>query len=140
MKTISSTHKEILRFLFVGTITVCVDFLCYRFSHSLRIDLAYAKAIGFISGTLFAYFVNRFWTFSAKDAPLASVWRFVVVYSLNLCVNVLLNMGVLALLAGTNYAVVIAFLIATGTSAVLNFVGMKFYVFNTSCMNEWGRL
>jgi putative flippase GtrA len=43
--------------------------------------------------------------------------------------NVLVNALILKLLADVEFAIQLAFLLATGASASLNFVGMKFFVF-----------
>ena len=125
-------RRELFIFLIVGTLTVLVDFLIY--SGLIWIELAdinIAKAGGFIAGTIFAYLANRFWTFSHKQYESGSLWRFGIVYTFTLCVNVLANSFVLTLLIDYNAAFQIAFLLATGSSATLNFLGMKFFVFSS---------
>jgi putative flippase GtrA len=88
-----------------------------------------AKVTGFLVGTLFAYFANRFWTFGHKLHAPGSAWRFAVLYASTLGANVLINSLTLKLLAGTAVAFELAFLLATGISASLNFLGMKLFVF-----------
>lgn len=46
-------------------------------------------------------------------------------------INILVNAGVLSILSELILAENLAFLIATGTSAVINFLGMKWLVFNS---------
>ena len=61
-------RRELAIFLVVGTLTVVIDFLTYRgliWAQLLGVDSA--KGIGFLTGTVFAYFANRFWTFGHKD-------------------------------------------------------------------------
>ena len=122
--------REIVIFLIVGSLTVLLDFITYRglvSLHLLNVDLS--KAIGFITGTVFAYFANRFWTFNHRSHIAGSAWRFIIVYTITLGTNVLINSVALTGLASVMAAVQIAFLLATGVSATLNFIGMKYFVF-----------
>jgi putative flippase GtrA len=90
----------------------------------------------FLAGTLFAYFANRFWTFGHKPHPPGSSWRFAILYAATLVVNVFVNSLTLRLLADMTAIVQLAFLMATGISASLNFLGMKFFVFTTEAAAE----
>lgn len=145
-------RKEIGVFLIVGSLTVLVDFLGYRLSLRLGIDYAFAKVIGFIVGTVFAYFANKYGTFGHVDHAPNIMPRFVALYMITLCANVLVNQATLEMLGHTSnilpdffawilnqiidwigaratLVVNLAFLVATGVSAMLNFLGMKFLVF-----------
>ncbi|MCP1446897.1 putative flippase GtrA [Pseudomonas sp. GGS8] len=129
--------RELAVFLVVGSLTVLIDFLTYRglvWTGWMSVDQA--KAAGFLTGTLFAYFANKVWTFGHKEHAPGSVWRFVLLYAITLSANVLVNAGCLALLSTMSIAVPVAFLIATGVSAVLNFLGMKLFVFKTSNLEK----
>lgn len=129
--------RELGVFLVVGSLTVLIDFLIYRglvWTQWLNIDQA--KTIGFLGGTLFAYFANRIWTFGRQDHAQGSVWRFALLYTITLGANVLVNAGCLTLFSALPFAIQAAFLIATGVSAVLNFLGMKLFVFRASLHSE----
>lgn len=129
--------RELAVFLVVGSLTVLIDFLTYRglvWTGWMSVDLA--KAAGFLTGTLFAYFANKVWTFGHKEHAPGSVWRFVLLYATTLGANVLVNAGCLELLSTMSIAVPVAFLIATGVSAALNFLGMKLFVFKASSLTE----
>jgi putative flippase GtrA len=157
--------RELAIFLIVGTLTVMIDFLTYRglvWAQLLSVDSA--KGLGFLTGTLFAYFANRFWTFGHKAHAVGSAWRFIFLYTLTLSANVFVNSllifflptqlpvfvellkeasklimvdrsiveqldVILNKLLNKKFTIQIAFLVATITSAVLNFIGMKFFVF-----------
>ena len=124
--------KELLIFLIVGFTTVLVDFLTYKsllYATSLNIDLS--KSVSFLVGTVFAYFANRKWTFGHKAHANGSIFRFVILYAVTLGLNVLINTASLKILNGFSWDLTFAFLIATGASAVANFLGMKFFVFNS---------
>ncbi|WP_158612358.1 GtrA family protein [Erwinia psidii] len=122
--------KELAIFLIVGSLTVLVDFSSYRLLVGLDIfTVNVAKAAGFLTGTLFAYFANRFWTFGHKPHQSGSAWRFILLYAVTLGTNVLCNSLALKLFANTFAPVQLAFLVATGLTACLNFLGMKLFVF-----------
>jgi putative flippase GtrA len=53
-------------------------------------------------------------------------------YASTLCVNILINAFALTLLADLDGAILLAFMLATGVSASINFLGMKFFVFKQS--------
>lgn len=130
-------RRELGIFLVVGSLTVLVDFLTYRglvWSQLLTVDVA--KAVGFITGTVFAYFANRFWTFGHKAHAAGSAWRFALLYAVTLIANVEINALALEKLAGSLFAVQVAFLIATAISATMNFLGMKLFVFRAASVTE----
>lgn len=122
--------RELAIFLLVGASTIFVDFISYlsliRFQ-VMEVDMA--KATGFLVGTLFAYFANRFWTFGHRSPIPGSAWRFSALYASTLGANVLINALALKMLADVDASIQLAFLLATGVSACLNFLGMKFFVF-----------
>ena len=122
--------RELVIFLIVGASTVLVDFMTYRGLIQFQVmEVDMAKAAGFLVGTLFAYFANRFWSFGHNPHVPGSVWRFSALYASTLGANVLTNALVLKLLADMAIAIQLAFLLATGVSACLNFLGMKLFVF-----------
>lgn len=129
--------RELAIFVVVGTLTVLVDYLSYRGMVEFEImAVDMAKATGFLIGTLFAYFSNRFWTFGHKPHLPGSAWRFAVLYASTLGANVLINSLALKLFADEIAATPLAFLVATGVSASLNFLGMKLFVFRPSPSSE----
>jgi len=122
--------RELVIFLIVGASTVLVDFITYLGLIEFQVmDVDMAKATGFLVGTLFAYFANRFWTFGHKSHVPGSAWRFSALYASTLGANVLINALSLKLLVDMPIAFQLAFLLATGVSASLNFLGMKLFVF-----------
>jgi putative flippase GtrA len=126
-------RREVIVFLIVGSLTVLLDFLTYRalvWYELLEID--FAKGIGFLTGTVFAYFANRLWTFKHNSVAVGAVWRFIVVYLISLSVNIKLNAIILVWLVDTSTSIQVAFLVATGASTILNFLGMKLFVFRAA--------
>ncbi|MBM5461552.1 GtrA family protein [Pseudomonas sp. P66] len=123
-------RRELSIFLVVGSLTVLVDFLSYRGLVGTGIVTTdWAKGLGFLAGTIFAYFANRFWTFNAKVHARGSAIRFGVLYTVTLVANIAINRLALWMFAADIH---LAFLLATGVSAALNFLGMKHFVFKVS--------
>lgn len=119
---------QLQRFLLVGSSTVGIDFVCYFGCLELGIKTAWAKAIGFIAGMIFAWFANRIYTFSSQGGR-RRFFGFTLLYILTLVLNVSVNQYCLLLLSPSSMAVLFAFIVATGISAAANFIGMKFFVF-----------
>jgi len=127
--------REFGIFLIVGSLTVLIDFCAYRSLVWLGVTgIEIAKTVGFLLGTLFAYFANRFWTFGDKSHVAGSLWRFATLYGVTLFANVLVNSLALILFVDAIASVHLAFLFATGISAALNFLGMKLFVFKSRAM------
>jgi putative flippase GtrA len=124
--------REFGIFLIVGSLTVLVDFAVYRgllWLDVTSIDLA--KGVSFLAGTVFAYFANRFWTFGHQSIAAGSMRRFAVLYLSTLIANIAVNALALKALIDVPSSLQWAFLLATGVSATLNFLGMKFFVFHS---------
>ena len=126
-------RREVLVFLIVGVTAVLIDFASYRVGLWAGLPVHLAKAIGFLVGAIFAYFANRHWTFQASEAwqGWQEVARFIVTYTGSLACNIGVNGIVLLLLGNSEEAILAAFILATGVSATLNFLGMRYFVFNS---------
>ena len=134
--------RELAIFLIVGLLTVAIDFLLYRGILYIKPfgfeNINIAKGFSFIGGTIFAYFANCFWTFNQQSARAGSVVRFIGVYILGLLANIVVNHLCItwfkAFLNIAELSIILAFVLATGVSAALNFIGMKFFVFTDKCL------
>lgn len=116
--------KEMQRFIIVGLSAVGTDLLTYYvlinfFSHNA------SKVFSFIAGSILAFIMNKYWTFEKHEKNYSEIWKFGCLYLSTLGANVLTNGYILDV---TNL-VFLSFLIATGVSTVLNFLGQKFWVF-----------
>lgn len=128
--------KEILNFLMVGILTVLIDYLVYFLSRNLIINTTQAKAFGFISGTVFAFLANRNITFKNHDNIWGHLYKFLILYSGSLFINVTINNSLLNWLTDFQYKVQLSFLLATSISAIINFIGMKYFVFLIKYQNK----
>ena len=121
--------KEIGCFFIVGLLAVTLDLIVYRFLFLMNIlNIENAKAMGFILGSLFAFIANKTWTFEQKTFDWFQLVKFSIQYSLSCSVNVWINTTLLYSLNG-GFTVFIAFILATGVSTIMNFIGMKWFVF-----------
>ena len=116
--------KQIFIFLVIGTTTVLIDYIFYISILHLFNLVTLAKTISYILGTAFSFFANRKWTFQYKGSYQNNILKFILLYSLSMLVNSLVNSYMLNFLNVNS-----SFIIATITSATLNFIGMKFYIF-----------
>jgi putative flippase GtrA len=120
--------SSLLRFVLVGAAAVAIDGVAYVLLHAAGVPVDVAKALGFLTGAVFAYFANWRFTFGARRSRWSEV-LFVVIYALALGINVAANAGIRAWLGTSTVDATVAFLVATGLSAVWNFVGMSLFVF-----------
>lgn len=123
----SKISTQLARFLVVGISAVATDFLCY-FTLLTFLSHAPAKSISFVAGTVIAYFLNKYWTFAQKTYSHAELGRFIILYTSTLAANVAVNTLSLTIIPELT---LLAFLAATGTSTILNFIGQKWWVFKT---------
>lgn len=97
----------------------------------LFLPIFISKAIGFLSGTVYSFLCNKKWTFHWKNKKSNPFKKHLFIYSLSLLLNVSVNKLILdGFLLQNKNDVNLAFLISTLFSAILNFVGLKYYVFS----------
>ena len=117
-------RKEILKFLVGGGSAVLIDAAVYAVLKQ-KINLSFAKAISYVSGAVVGFAINKLWTFGSKRFLISEVIKYIFLYIFSAGVNALVNRTALYLTDNT----VFAFLCATGTSTVINFLGQKFMYF-----------
>ena len=59
-------ENKVIRFLFVGSSTVIIDFIIYSILYLIGFDSKISKSLGFISGTIYAYYMNKNITFKSN--------------------------------------------------------------------------
>jgi len=120
----SKIKKELKRFLLAGLSAVATDLATYFILLNF-IPHDIAKAISFLLGTILAFIINKYWTFEKYQKSYKEMMKFGILYSLTLGANVMTNNIVLEYTS----LVFLAFLVATGVSTVVNFIGQKWWVF-----------
>ena len=130
-------RRQLLIFLAVGCLTVIIDYAVYRYlAVFLDLGINIGKGLSFFAGTVFAYIANRFWTFNNKDPDVGSIYRFIPLYVSTCAINIVVNAVVLSFFSNLLFSGYLAFIIATFCSSVLNFLGMKFFVFRATIVKR----
>ncbi len=119
--------KQAIIFLFIGGCTVAVDYAIYTLLITSQLNTNIAKGISFLLGTIFAYFANKKITFNYTGSK--RFHRFLLIYSISLIINIFMNAVCLSLLPQAQSMTNLAFVFATGSSAIFNFLGMKYFAF-----------
>jgi putative flippase GtrA len=129
-------NSEFSRFIIVGITTVLIDLLTYIMLVFFGLSTFFSKGISFSSGTLFAYFANKSYTFKFTGSGSVRFFLFTTLYTSTLILNVLSNELMINWTAAFDYSILVAFFFATFISASLNFIGMKFIVFKKGVKEE----
>lgn len=123
---------QLFRFIMTGVVGAVVDFGSTYLLHLAGLSDGLSKTVGFILGTLTAYFINRRWTFQA--AP--STKRFVATmasYLLTYLVQLGLFLVCIPWLEGHGFSDfwvrALSFVVAQGTATVLNFIIQRWVIF-----------
>ena len=117
--------KEILKFLVGGGSAVIVDYIIYKLLMYLGASVSFSKATSYITGAIVGFLINKLWTFESKHFSSIEIIKYIFLYTCSACANTVVNKFVLWLF----YWELLAFLCATGTSTIINFIGQKFFVF-----------
>lgn len=120
-----------LRFILVGGVAFLLVNVLYISLVLLGLAIIPSSMIAYFSGTIFAFFLNRRFTFQSKyKASVFEFGKYAALYIVTLAFNTLVNWLLLKLIADIEYGLAIAFAISTMLSAFVNFVGLKIVVFN----------
>lgn len=77
-KTVSQ-HKELLLYCVCGGLGVLTDYIVYYLLLETGLGYQYANFLGYLSGTLVSFFLNRVITFNVKNKTLQRLVKFVSV-------------------------------------------------------------
>ena len=120
-----------IRFLIVGVSTVILDLLIYYYLISAGLAPLMSKGLSFLAGSIYAYQLNRTWTFSAEKPSIRQVSSFLLAYCFSLLLNVSSNSFFLLILTlRKDLRIFSAFVLATLISATSNYLILKNIVFN----------
>ena len=122
----AALRHQVLKFLVTGFLGLFTDIITYRTLVHVSVHITPAKALGCVAGTVVVFFINRAWTFSAQKKSVAQFIKFSTLYATSISVNTLINTSVLTVVP---QPWIVAFVAATSVSTVINFLGLKFFVF-----------
>jgi putative flippase GtrA len=127
----SSVLSELKKFLAVGMIAVSLDWGIYvALTNFVGVGVVLSKSLSYMIGSMFAFIANSSLVFQS-DLALLNFLKHLFPYTFSLLANTL----VFAFLK-SNFSfdspiiLVAALLTATFVSTVINFMGMRFWVFN----------
>lgn len=123
-------RQELIRFVLVGITAVALAYVIYRGLLLVDVNVNIANGIAYIAATTLSFFANKTWTFLNNATISHTIGRFVALHVGSLIANVFVNSIVLSWLIDQPFSVGLAFLSAIAVSTVINFTGMKFFVFS----------
>ncbi len=130
-------RTQLQSFIIIGILATLVDFGLYMWWHHY-LPFSVAKTFSFIIGSGVAYLLNKCFTFKQDRHSLKSIKRFVILYGSSMGLNVFTNSLLIhsirffaptLWITKANFILIIAFVMATGMSTIVNFMGQKFWVF-----------
>ena len=119
--------RQFLRFLLVGGGCTVLQYLVMYLMIKWRgLDFALASNIGYLAGAVVNYSINRVFTFESETAYGRGLLKFILL----VLVALVLNYTIVRILT-TQFRVhvVIAQILATGTTLFWNFFGSRLFVF-----------
>jgi putative flippase GtrA len=119
-------------FVFAGLVGTLIDYGFYHL-YDQWLPPLFSKGLAFSSATLFVYWMNKFWTFKQPLHSKREISAFFALYTASMLASTSVEGAtagaVLPLLAHPRSIKLMAFVLATGTSTIINFIGQKFWVF-----------
>ncbi|MCG6154649.1 GtrA family protein [Rubinisphaera margarita] len=127
----------------IGGLSVLTDLAVYVLLVQIGVGSHAAKATSYVSGMTVGYIGNKLWTFESSrrsaDEPIA----YAILYCLTLGVNVVVNAACLSAFderLSPPASRGLAFLLATGLTTILNFLGMRFVTFRSGIAQRRSRV
>ncbi len=116
---------QIARFGLVGIANVGVDLGVYAGLLALGAPISPAKAGAFVCGTVFAFFVNKNYTFRAGRGDIRKFAAFFALYVVSMTVNVGTNAAIIGMIGESFIGKAAGYCAALFLSASMNFIGMR---------------
>lgn len=127
-------RRELGFFILNGIVSVTLAYFIYRVLVTEEIlGVNSANGVAYISGMIYGFFSNRKWAFQDRELVTgAKLTRYVFLHAFTLVVNISVNAIMLKVIFGMYGDILFSFLLAISFSTVLNFLGLKYLVFNQS--------
>jgi len=124
-------QRELAVFIVNGLVSVTIAYGVYRglvYSGSM---IEVANGIAYLSGMAYGFFANKRLAFrNRNEVSTRMLVYYALLYIGTLLVNVSINSIALNMLRGLPEDMSIAFMVAIACSTVLNFLGLKYWVFD----------
>lgn len=126
-----NSYKQGLAFFCIGITAALLDFFLYKTLLFLEFTIFVSKFISYFVIICLSYFTNKFVTFNHQKDYFVSIIKYLFLYSITLAVNVISNYLFFTLFNSFEFKLILSFILATSLSAILNFLGLKFFVFKS---------
>ena len=123
-------NREIRFFLINGIIAVLIAYLVYRALILIGLDINFSSMVSYFAGMFYGYFSNKQLTFKNFDnISITNITKYLVLHFCTLVIYVYLNSYLVLLLKEYSFNLLIAFSLTIGLTTILNFLGLRFWVF-----------
>lgn len=129
----NSLRTQLTKFIAVGVVCAVIDMgLTFLLDYLFGMPRQLAKALGWVAGTISAYFMNAKWTFNSTVSAKKTI-AVALLYASTFAVQNLLYWLVPMPLESLHWSTVvvdtISFVIAQGVATVTNFVMQRVFIF-----------
>lgn len=121
------TLSKFLRYGLVGLVGTILDFMLFTVFMLLGFPAGISRAVGYLAGSSWAYFLNRFWVFSPGKG-LLSPFKFVATYATSGAIAVWIQASATDP-EGYSLQAVFIFALSITVATLVNFISLKFWVF-----------
>jgi len=115
-----------IRFGIVGVANTIIGYGTYLILVAFGINVQLAMAGNWVIGSIFSFFLNKYWTFGQKTNDLGSIIRFIIVCTLAMLLNIALVTVAVNFLGMEKR---IGGLVSMLFVIIINFLGQKFFAF-----------
>ena len=123
-----SRLAKVKLFVLIGLVAVFIDYLFYIVLINLGFNIILSKAVGFLFGTNFSFYFNKTFTFRSNFTHI-KLFKYLLLYVFTMNLNIQINAYFFKFLNDFQFATQIAFFIATGVCAAINFLGLNYFIF-----------
>ena len=118
--------KQVIKFGIVGVANTIIGYGTYLILITFGVNVQLAMAGNWVIGSIFSFFLNKYWTFGQKNSDFASVIRFIIVCTVAMLLNIVFVTIAVNFLGMEKK---IGGLVSMGLVIVVNFLGQKFFAF-----------
>jgi putative flippase GtrA len=126
-------RRELAVFIGNGLVSVAIAYCVYRGLVHNGLMIEVANGIAYLAGMAYGFFANKRLAFrNRSEVSIRMLVHYASLHTGTLLVNVGVNSVALGMLRGVPGDLSIAFMVAIACSTVLNFLGLKYWVFERS--------
>ena len=118
--------KQVIKFGIVGVANTIIGYGTYLILITFGVNVQLAMVGNWVIGSIFSFFLNKYWTFGQKNSDFASVIRFIIVCTVAMLLNIVFVTIAVNFLGMEKK---IGGLVSMGLVIVVNFLGQKFFAF-----------